>query len=195
MSFKRFIARTFQRFSRWTIDVDTLPPKAVVIGAPHTSNWDALYMLMAFWHADRNLRFLIKSSYMRQPVGSFIRAVGGVGVDRNSSHGMVHNIVEHAQSVEHFALCVAPKGTRGYRDTWKSGFYYIALEAGIPVVFGFVDSATKTYGWRGSMMLTGDVAADMEKIREFYADKVGIHPELTSVPRLRAEIEEGEISQ
>ncbi|QJC22589.1 1-acyl-sn-glycerol-3-phosphate acyltransferase [Arcanobacterium buesumense] len=189
MSVKRFISRTFQRFSRWTLVTEPLPEKAVVIGAPHTSNWDAMYMLVAFWDTGRDLRFLVKDSIIHGPLGPLARAVGGVGVDRGAAHGLVHSIAQQSRETDDFTLCIAPKGTRSHRDTWRSGFYHIALEAGIPVVFGFIDSTTKTYGWCGSIMLTGDVAADMAKIREFYADKKGIRPQLTSVPRLRAENE------
>ncbi|QRV02160.1 1-acyl-sn-glycerol-3-phosphate acyltransferase [Arcanobacterium phocisimile] len=187
MSLKRFISRTFQKFSRWELQLDPLPPKAVVIGAPHTSNWDAIYMLVAFWHADRNLRFLVKDSVIHSPLGPLARAVGAVGVDRNSAHGVVSDIARQFRESDDFTLCLAPKGTRGKRDTWRSGFYHIAYEAGVPVVFGFIDSRTRTYGWRDSFMLTGDRKADMDRIREFYANIAGINPELTSQPRLRDE--------
>ncbi|MBR5950649.1 MAG: acyltransferase, partial [Actinomycetaceae bacterium] len=89
-----------------------------------------------------------------------------------------------------FVLAVTPKGTRSKRAFWKSGFYRIALEADLPLEMGFVDSVTKTFGWSTSFKPTGDVKADMDKIREFYAGKQGIKPELTSVPRLRAEDDE-----
>ncbi|ADH93470.1 acyltransferase [Arcanobacterium haemolyticum] len=187
MSFKRFISRTFQKFSRWQMDVEPLPPKAILIGAPHTSNWDAVYMIVAFWDVGRDLRFLVKNSIINGPIGPIARAVGGVGVDRNSNHGLVQSIAEQARKASDFTLCVTPKGTRGRREFWKSGFYHMAYEAGIPVVFGFVDSTTKRYGWKGSMMLTGNMEEDMDKIRAFYADKVGVKPELTCVPRLRNE--------
>ncbi|USR79394.1 1-acyl-sn-glycerol-3-phosphate acyltransferase [Arcanobacterium pinnipediorum] len=187
MSIKRFISHTFQKFSRWELQVEPLPPKAIVIGAPHTSNWDAIYMLVAFWHSERNLRFLVKDSVIRSPLGPIARAFGAVGVDRHSPHGVVSDIAQQARHATDFTLCLAPKGTRSKRDTWRSGFYHIAYEAGVPVVFGFIDSHTRTYGWRGSMMLSGDRKADMDRIREFYEPLAGIHPELTSTPRLRDE--------
>lgn len=188
MGFKKALASAFTKAKGWTLDIEELPEKVLVVGAPHTSNWDALHMLAAFWTLGRKPHFLVKDSVVKIPVfGALVRSLGGIAVDRSASNGMVGSLIERLENEDDFILAITPKGTRGKREFWKSGFYRIALEADIPVELGFVDSTTKTFGWSASMRLTGDVKADMEKIREFYADKRGIKPELTCTPRLRAE--------
>lgn len=188
MGFKKFIAKTYMRFSSWTCSTQPLPPKVVLIGGPHTSNWDGFFMVMAFWAQGRDFKFLVKDSLTKNPITRpIIRAVGGIAVDRQSSHGLVGGLVHEAENSDTFTLVIAPKGTRKRRDYWKSGFYRICLETGAPLQLGYIDSKNKTYGWGGNIEITGDVESDMEKIRAFYADKSGKRPEYSSVPRLRAE--------
>lgn len=188
MGLKKTCASAFMKVTGWTLSIEELPEKVLVVGAPHTSNWDALYMLAAFWTLGRKPHFLVKDSVVKIPVfGALVRSLGGIAVDRSASNGMVGSLIERLENEDDFILAITPKGTRGKREFWKSGFYRIALEANIPLELGFVDSTTKTFGWTASLRLTGDVKADMEKIRAFYADKTGIKPELTSTPRLRAE--------
>ena len=188
MGLKNAIASAFIKATGWKLDIEELPEKVLVVGAPHTSNWDALYMLTAFWKLGRKPHFLVKDSVVKIPVfGALVRGLGGIAVDRSGGNGLVGSLVERLEGDGDFILAVTPKGTRGKREFWKSGFYRIALEADIPLELGFVDSTTKSFGWSASLRLTGDVKADMEKIREFYADKTGIKPELTCTPRLRAE--------
>jgi len=188
VNIKQAIASTYMKFSKWTFVHEELPPKVVAIGAPHTSYWDGWLMLMAFWKVRRPFKFLVKDSAIKAPViGPIIRAVGGISTDRSAHHGMVGSLVNSARQNESFTLIIAPKGTRSPRRYWKSGFYRIALETGMPIQLGFIDSTTKTYGWAGTMEITGDIEADMEKIRAFYDGKLGFHSEKTSVARLRAE--------
>lgn len=166
-----------------------LPRKAVLIGAPHTSVMDAVLMIMAFWYAKQPLRFMVKNQAADLPViGAMIRALGGISIDRSHRHGVVEQVIAQAAEHDDFLLVIAPKGTRAPRKYWKSGFYHIALGAHIPVVYGFIDSAEKVYGWDATpRMLTGDIKRDMDDIRSFYAGKLGVHPELTSEPRLKGE--------
>ena len=97
--------------------------------------------------------------------------------------------MQRIRESDSFTLCITPKGTRSPREFWKSGFYRIAMEADVPIQLGFIDRNTRTFGWGPTYRLTGDVRADMDVIRAFYADKVGVKPSKTSVPRLRAEDE------
>ena len=188
MGIKKAIASTYMKFSTWHFVHEEIPAKAVVIGAPHTSNWDGWLMVMSFWKIGRPFKFLVKDSAVRVPVvGPIIRAVGGISTDRSHSSGMVGSLVHEARTNDTFTLIIAPKGTRSPRQYWKSGFYRIALETGLPVQLGFIDRTTRTFGWAGNIELTGDVAADMDRIRAFYEGKTGFHPKNTSVPRLRAE--------
>ena len=188
MGLKKLVAKTYMRFSRWTCVTDPLPEKVVLIGAPHTSNWDGFFMVMAFWSIDRNYKFLVKESLVKNPfTRPLIKLAHGIAVNRSSSNGTVGSIVEEAKNSDEFALVIAPKGTRANREYWKSGFYRICLETGLPLQLGFVDRQRKEYGWRHSIVLTGDVKADMEKIRSFYEGKLGKRPQYSNVPRLRAE--------
>lgn len=185
---RRLIARTYIRLSRWDFVHEPLPDKVMVIGAPHTSNWDGVFMALCFWSLGRPFHFLVKDSLVRAPLlGPFIRWVGGIGVDRTQGNGLVDSIIARAKESDTFTIVLTPKGTRSSRPYWKSGFYRIARGADLPVQLGFVDSTTHTFGWGHSIRLTGDIAADMECIRAFYADKKGVHPEKGSVPRLRDE--------
>lgn len=190
MKIRRFIARTYLRFSRWTFTGTPLADKTMVIGAPHTSNWDGVFMALAFWSLERPFHFLVKDSVVKKPLfGAFVRWMGGIGVDRSAAHGVVGQVVDAAKGSDRFTIVLTPKGTRSPRDYWKSGFYRIAQGAELPIALGFVDRETMTFGWGPSIRLSGDVRADMDVIRGFYSDKAGVNPELASVPRLRGEDE------
>lgn len=188
MKIRRFIARTYLRFSRWNFAGEPLADKTMVIGAPHTSNWDGVFMALSFWSIERPFHFLVKDSIVKKPIfGAFVKWIGAIGVDRTAAHGVVGQVVDAANASESFTIVLTPKGTRSPREYWKSGFYRIAQGADLPVALGFVDRKTMTFGWGRSIRLSGDPKADMDVIREFYSDKVGVNPELASVPRLRAE--------
>ena len=115
-----------------------------------------------------------------------MRALGGIPVNRAQPGRLVEDVVARMRVGKNF-LVVTPEGTRGRGKMWKSGFYRIARDAGLPVVLGYVDSATHTTGLGKTITLTGNVTADMDVIREFYADKRGIRPELFTPPLLREE--------
>lgn len=188
---KKLIARAFRKFYPLEMITPPLPRKAIVIGAPHTSMMDAVLMLMAFWYAERPMKFMVKNQAADLPIiGSLIRRLGGVSIERSKHHGVVEQVIEKANAADDFLLVIAPKGTRAQRKYWKSGFYHIAKGANIPVVYGFIDTSTKQYGWEDQAhTLTGNIRTDMDDIRAFYAGKLGIHPELTSEPRLQGEEE------
>jgi 1-acyl-sn-glycerol-3-phosphate acyltransferase len=155
-------------------------PKFIVIGAPHTSNWDFVMMLALGFALQAKLYFMGKSELFHPLIGFFFRWCGGIPVDRTKSTGMVEQMVDVIRRSERFILAVAPEGTREKVLVWKSGFYHIAKKAGIPVVFGFVDGGRKTVGVGPTFMLTDDMEADMKAIQFFYAGIVGIRPHRTS---------------
>ena len=189
MGLRKVLAQTVMHLSRWTFAPEfPLPDRCLVIGAPHTSNWDGFYMVMAMWAVERPVSFLVKKNLTDVPVvGSFVKAIGGIPVDREHPGHLVDRIISLAESQDHFVLVITPKGTRSVRPYWKSGFYRIAMEADLPIVPGFIDGARRRYGWGEPMRLTGNRRNDMDKIRDFYSGLVGIHPENTCVPRLRDE--------
>lgn len=185
------IARIYWAVSRYSLRSQPLPAggSALLIGAPHTSNWDFVFMLGICWRHGVSPLWLGKHSLFAGPFGPVMRALGGIPVNRAEPQGLVNAVVTRMRTGKHF-LVVTPEGTRGLGTTWKSGFYWIAREAGLPVVLGYVDSLTRTAGVGPTIELTGDVRADMDKVREFYADKHGIHPELFTAPLLREETRE-----
>ena len=164
-------------------------PKTVFIAAPHTSNWDFVLLVLCAWHFNLRLQWLGKHTIFKKPFGGFMRALGGVPVDRRSTHNLVDQLKAEYENCEEFHLAIPPAGTRGYRDYWKSGFYHVAVGAGVPLVFGFLDYSRKEGGIGGVIDLTGDVTTDMDEIRKFY-DQLGARfPKRKSRIRLRAEDE------
>lgn len=185
---RRLAARAFWSLSPWRLTTQRAPHRpTVLIGAPHTSNWDFIIMLAITWHLGLEVRWLGKKSLFRGWRGPMMRALGGVPVDRADPGRVVDEVVRRVRSGDVFGLVITPDGTRKEHAHWKSGFYRIARTAGMPVTLGFVDRTTMTAGLGPTLELTGDLAQDMERIRAFYADKAGFRPELRVEPRLRDE--------
>ncbi|OAN33627.1 1-acyl-sn-glycerol-3-phosphate acyltransferase [Microbacterium sp. H83] len=185
---KRLLARLFWLFSRWRLTADGVPTRpTILIGAPHTSNWDFVLMLAIAWRLGIEVHWLGKSSLFRGWRGPVMRRLGGISVDRSDPARVVGDVVAHVHEGRVFGLVITPDGTRGGNTHWKSGFYRIARETGMPVTLGFVDRTTMTTGLGPTLDLSGDVGADMDRIRAFYADKAGLRPERRTVPRLREE--------
>lgn len=148
-------------------------------------------MLAIAWRLGIDIRWLGKSSLFTGWRGPLMRAVGGIAVDRSDPGRVVNDVVIRVEAGEVFGLVITPDGTRGGNEHWKSGFYRIAQQTGMPVTLGYVDRTTMTTGLGPTLELTGEVARDMEKIREFYADKAGFHPGKRVEPRLREEHDAG----
>lgn len=188
MPVRAAVAGTFWRFSRWTLvrESPRVSGSRLLIGAPHTSNWDFVLMLAIAWDARLKVRWLGKEELFRGLGGPIMTALGGIPVDRKNPAGLVDAVVHRARTEQDFALVVTPEGTRN-GDGWRSGFYRIARAADLPVTLGFVDATTGTTGLGPTLRLTGEVGTDMERIRAFYADKAGLRPELRTEPRLASE--------
>jgi len=188
MHLRRLVARTFWAFSRWKLVSEPAPDRpTVLIGAPHTSNWDFVFMLAISWRLGMHIRWLGKTSLFRGWRGPIMVRLGGIPVDRDAPSRVVADVLERIRSGEVFGLVVTPDGTRKGHTHWKSGFYRIAREAGLPVTLGYVDRTTMTTGLGPTIELTGEVSSDMDRIRDFYADKSGHTPANRVAPRLREE--------
>lgn len=170
----------------------TVPKQYVLIAAPHTSNWDLPFTLALGWSQRMKVTWVGKHTLFEGSMGWFFRWLGGYPVDRRSSHNVVETIADIFSSGEPLVLVIAPEGTRSLRDYWKSGFYFIAHTAKVPIGCGYLDFARKKGGIGALIEPTGDVRADMDKIRAFYADKTGHTPEKQGPIRLRAEDDEPE---
>jgi 1-acyl-sn-glycerol-3-phosphate acyltransferase len=182
----RNLARAILRALGWKLEV-TLPDtkKYVLIGAPHTSNWDFVFMLLFRSAIGINPRWIGKDTFFRWPFGGLWKRLGGIPVNRRSRNNFVDQMVATFQEHDELILVIAPEGTRSKTRYWKSGFYYITLGAGVPIVMGFLDYARKVGGIGPALMPTGDIQADFVTIREFYADKTGKYPREQSEVRLR----------
>ena len=159
------------------------PPEApayVLVAAPHTSWLDLPLMLGIAWSSGIVPGFLAKKELFRPPFGAMLRGVGAIQVDREDPGTLVADLAARAASGAPFALVIAPEATRGRAEGWKTGFYRIAREADVPLVLGFVDGPTRTGGFSPTIRPSGDLAADMETIRAFYADKHGVVPDRAS---------------
>ena len=156
----------------WTL-VGQMPSnttKSVVIAAPHTSNWDLPYTLMVAFALDLNIHWMGKIQIFRFPFKGLMCWLGGIAVDRSQSTNMVSASAQALRdAVGELHLVVPPEGTRSQSRQWKTGFYYIALQAQVPIVLGFLDFGSKTSGLGPVLLPTGDLEADMASIKAFYA--------------------------
>ena len=183
---RKAFARLVLRLTRWHT-VGEVPSSGILVGAPHTSYWDWVAMLLMMWSGGVPPRVLIKAEVMRTPLGPLLRANGGIALDRRNPGAVVRQLLAEAKLGEPFLLVIAAEGTRKKGDYWKSGFYRIAQQTGLPISLGFVDGPTRTVGFGPTFRPSGDVVADMDMVRAFYADKRGINPLLRTEPRLREE--------
>lgn len=187
-SIRAAIAWLFWALSPWKLVREPQPIEGprLLIGAPHTSNFDFLLMLAISWDARMNIHWLGKQELFRGIGGPIMRALGGIAVDRSNASGVVDAVVAKAKKSDNFLLVVTPEGTRQGKG-WRSGFYRIAYEAGLPVTLGFADGATRSAGLGVTLHLTGDVVSDMDKVRDFYKDITGVRPEYRTEPRFADE--------
>ena len=185
-----WIGKTWLKTFGWTLE-GGLPdkPKLVLIAAPHTSNWDFPFMMATAYVMRADLSWLGKHTLFEGPFGWFFKGMGGIAVDRRSPQNLVQKVVDLFNKEETLILAVPPEGTRGKVEHWKSGFYRMALAANVPIGLAFLDFDRKVCGIGAYVMPTGDVKADMDKIRAFYAPIRGKHPEKQGIPRLKDEDE------
>ena len=161
--------------------------KFVLIAAPHTSNWDFPFMLATAYAMRVQISWFGKHTLFIPPWGWLMRRLGGIPVDRRSPQTLVMQMVERFKRSEDLVLAVPPEGTRRKVDVWKSGFYHIASESGVPIGLGYLDYGRKLCGVGMFVMPSGNVTEDMNRIRSFYRDIRGKHPNRESEPRLREE--------
>lgn len=189
MKVRRALARGILKATRWRL-VGEVPESGILVGAPHTSQWDWVAMLLIAWSSGKRPQVLIKHSFFKGPLGPLLRRTGGIALDRANPGATIRALLQEAEGHEAFLLAIAAEGTRSKADYWKPGFYRIAQQTGLPISLGFIDGPTRTLGMGPTFHPTGDVNADMDLVRAFYADKHGIRPENRTEPRLREESQE-----
>ena len=151
-------------------------PKFILIGAPHTSNWDFLLFVGVIFRLKANVRFMGKAELFRGPLAWFFYWCGGIPVDRKKNTGLVEQMVAAFKRSEKFILTIAPEGTRYQVKEWKRGFYHIAKGAGIPIIMAKVDGKKKAMCVGEVFHLTEDMEADMLAIQDAFKGMVGINP-------------------
>lgn len=175
---KAFFGFWFRLFG-WKIG--KYPPKLnryVIAVAPHTSNWDFGVGYCVKHIADLHPNFLGKDSLFKIPlVGWFLRNMGGVPVDRSRNVKLVDQMVEKFEELDHFIVAITPEGTRSYSPKWKTGFYYVAQKANVPIVMAGLDYGTRTVIFSDPFHASGDVDKDLEFMKDFFRPMKGKHPE------------------
>ena len=182
----KFIARLWLKLAGWTVDY-TVPKEAnhcVMIAAPHTTNWDFVYTRLAFYVLDIPMKIAIKDFWTKLfLVGWVIRALGGIGINRSPKkagekrRSMVEAMAEIIQQTDNIAMVIAVEGTRKPVKEWRMGFYHTAVQANVPITLGYLDYEKKLAGVGIAVHPTGDVAADMKQIMDFYKNIAPKYPQ------------------
>ncbi len=152
-------------------------PKAIVIYAPHTSTADVFVGIAVFWTLQIRLSWLAKDSLFFEPLGSVMRWSGAIPIERQKRGGVVEQMVSRFADRPQMILAMAPEGTRSAVAHWKSGFYHIAQQAGVPIICVAADFGRKTIIFRDPFSPTGDKEADMRDIREWYRPVQAKYPD------------------
>jgi 1-acyl-sn-glycerol-3-phosphate acyltransferase len=183
---RKAIARGILKLVGWkTILIEPEEKRYVIIAAPHTSNWDFPLGILFMLTTDINFKFMVKDALFKCPIKYLFESLGGIDFDRKNSNNLTGRIANYIKSQDEVALALAPEGTRSKIEYWKSGFYYIALEAGVPIGLAGIDYGTKTLSLKKTIMPTGDIEADMEIIRNYYKDIKPKHPEKEGPIRIK----------
>ena len=159
--------------------------KVMILGAPHTSNLDYFLTLALMHHYKLPLRYLIKNNIFKGPLAPLLRSLGGIPVDRSRSHNLVDTMADTIKAQDEIAIGVLPEGTRKYVPYWKSGFWYIATKAEIPIYCVRIDGPGKHLHMGDRFDPSGDIDADMAYLAEYIGDSKGVKPENSGPVRLR----------
>lgn len=152
--------------------------KAVFIAAPHTTNWDAFWLIIYKFAIDVDVRFLGKHTIFWWPLGPLMRSFGATPIDRRDPANIVPQLVEAFEKSDHLFLALSPEGTRKWKPYWKTGFYRIARAANVPVVLAFIDYKTKQMGIGPVLPLGLSLQETLSEIRKYYGHRTGYRPEL-----------------
>ncbi len=165
----RWLAQTTMRLFGWRIEGE-IPnePKAILVGAPHTSNWDMLLALFTAMSIGVEMHYVIKHTVVSNPVGAFLRWTGAIGVNRGTTKDFVQTMVDIFNEREKFVLAIMPEGTRSKVPGWRSGFYYIAHNANAPLCLVIYDYDRKVMGVGPILYTTGDYETDLPRIQSYY---------------------------
>ncbi|GHT72592.1 acyltransferase [Bacteroidia bacterium] len=165
------------KIAGWRSSVEiTIPSKCVICVAPHTSNWDFLIGMLFYKSIGGKPHFLMKKTWFFFPLKYFLTAIGGFPVNRTKNSSLTETMAEEFSRHEEFQLAIAPEGTRKKNPHWKSGFYYIAWKAQVPITLAYLDYTKKIIGIMSNFIPTGDVEGDIAQIKQFYENIPGKYP-------------------
>ena len=174
---RRLILALYRSRGYHLVDRFDAPGRCVIIGVPHTTNWDFVFFLGATAEMGIKPSFMGKHSLFRWPMTRFMYDMGGVPVDRSAKgRNYVDQVVDAFARSDNLALVVAPEGTRSASRPWRSGFYHIAYKAGVALVPAWVEDKTGRGGIGPAIMPSGDYAADLEKLLAYYQSVMPGHP-------------------
>lgn len=178
----RWFGRCGLRAAGWRV-TGNLPDteKILVIGAPHTSNWDWVVAVFVMWALDIRMTVLIKDTVFWGPVGWFLRLTGAMPVNRRNPAGIAEDVAGNIRAAERIIVVITPEGTRSRVEKWKTGFLRIAEAALIPIVQVSFDYPSRTLHLGPIAELSGDVDTDIERIRAYYRPFTGCRPENQSL--------------
>ena len=180
---RKFWQLVYHNLLGWKSELHVeIPKKCVVCVAPHTSNWDFIIGKIFYSSLGGKIHFLMKKEWFFFPFGCIFRAMGGVPVDRkNKKSSLTEQMIERFNRKDEFCLAISPEGTRKKIDQWKTGFYYIALGAKVPISLAHIDYEKREIGLSINFLPTGNVEADMKEIKNYYAGFKGKYPEQFSL--------------
>ena len=175
----RAFSVAFMKLAGWKVE-GSLPlngQKSVLIAAPHTSNWDLPYTLMTAFILGLNVYWMGKAEIFKPPFRGLMMWLGGIPVERDQANNLVAASIDAINAADGpLQLIVPPEGTRSNTRFWKTGFYYIAVGAQVPIVMAYMDYDQKRSGLGPVFVPTGDIEVDIAKIKAFYAPFKGKHP-------------------
>ncbi|GAA5524131.1 hypothetical protein Maes01_00685 [Microbulbifer aestuariivivens] len=181
----RQVARLLLKLHGWHVVCDQSSKKLkkyVLLGAPHTTNWDGYYFILAALKLKLVPQWMGKDKLFSFPLGGIMRWFGGIAVDRSKANNLVEGTVNAFNRNTSLIVAVPPEGTRSSAERWKTGFYHIARGAAVPVVCGFINFPKKELGLGPAFTMGDDLQAELKRLRDFYADKIGKFPELYTPP-------------
>lgn len=166
---KKLCRLIFYRLLGWRTIIDApFHDKCVICVVPHTSNWDLIYGWLFYGCMGRSANFMMKKEWFFFPLNFLFRALGAVPINRNKRSSTVEQMVKRFEQTAYFNLAITPEGTRKGNPRWKTGFYYIALQAQVPIVVAAFDYKNRQIWWEKTLIPSGDIEKDMAEMKAYY---------------------------
>ncbi|NLN33610.1 MAG: glycerol acyltransferase [Flavobacteriaceae bacterium] len=178
---KKFLGKSILKLIGWKLDI-SIPiekiPKSILVAAPHTSNWDFFYTIISFWALEVPMKFFIKDDWTKPWYGFIIKSMGGIGIDRSQRANRVDYATELMKNSKALYLLNTPEGSRSRAEKWKTGFYYMAKKAEVPILLAYCDYEKKIAGIGKIIHLEKKSKEEiLTEIQEYYIHVKGKYPE------------------